>query len=84
MSECAAAIDADLALRDMELHSYGMFHICDHLTKGWTGGRWIGQPRRGTAKGDRVANCVRDYYARTPLSRQRGTEQDVILACQRP
>lgn len=49
MRECAAAIDADLALRDMELSNGDMFVVCDRLTKGFAA-QMIGQPRGMAAR----------------------------------
>jgi hypothetical protein len=82
VNECVVTIDTELAKRDQELSRYEMFKACDSLTKGFAA-QTITRPRRGTETGDRVNECIRRYYARTPVSYQQ-PEKFVELACQRP
>lgn len=82
IDECIVTIDTELAKRDQELSRYEMFRACDLLTKGFAA-RTITRPRQGTEAGGRVSECMRRYYARTPISHQQ-PEKLVELACQRP
>jgi hypothetical protein len=82
MDECAATLDAKLAKRDQELNPRDMFKACDSLTKGFAV-QMMSRPRQGTAAGDRVNECMRKYYARTPMSYQQ-PEKVIEIMCQRP
>jgi hypothetical protein len=83
MFECAEVIDADLALRGLELNEHRMFVACDQLRAWGQALPAIGQPRRGTAAGERVAECVRRYYAVRPLSSSYTLpEYEVAIHCQ--
>jgi hypothetical protein len=82
MDECAATLDAKLAKHDQELNPRDMFKACDSLTKGFAV-QMMSRPRQGTAAGDRVNECMRKYYARTPMSYQQ-PEKVIEVMCQRP
>jgi hypothetical protein len=82
MDECAATIDAELAKHNQELSKHEMFKACDSLTKGFAV-QMMTRPRQGTAAGDRVNECMRKYYARTPMSYQQ-PEKVIEVMCQRP
>ena len=67
--QCATVLDTAHAARGMKLNEYDMFRMCDHLTKGY-GSFAIARPRQGTAAGERMNECVNNYYRHRPVTSQ--------------